>query len=97
MLEIRDVQYFPDGRSVVDTVGGRRFKVLSRGTREGYNTAKVEFLKDRIEEDEQQLQGTWLCLVLASTHSSLDLIHSTNQWQERTALFCMKPGVNDDQ
>ena len=46
MLEIRDVQYFPDGRSVVDTVGGRRFKVLSRSTRDGYNTAKVEFLRD---------------------------------------------------
>ena len=46
MLEIRDVQYFPDGRSVVDTVGGRRFKVLSRSSRDGYNTAKVEFLRD---------------------------------------------------
>ncbi|BFZ24338.1 hypothetical protein BsWGS_27377 [Bradybaena similaris] len=47
MLEIRDVQYFPDGRSVVDTVGGRRFKVLSRGKRDGYNTAKVEFISDK--------------------------------------------------
>lgn len=46
MLEIRDVQYFPDGRSVVDTIGGRRFKVLSRGKREGYHTAKVEFIQD---------------------------------------------------
>ena len=50
MLEIRDVQYFPDGRSVVDTIGGRRFKVLSRGKREGYNTAKVEFILDSIME-----------------------------------------------
>ncbi|CAG5117190.1 unnamed protein product [Candidula unifasciata] len=47
MLEVRDVQYFPDGRSVVDTVGGRRFKVLSRGKRDGYNTAKVEFISDK--------------------------------------------------
>jgi Lon protease-like protein len=23
MLEIRDIQYFPDGRSVVDAIGGR--------------------------------------------------------------------------
>ena len=50
MLEIRDVQYFPDGRSVVDTIGGRRFKVLSRGRREGYNTAKVEFILDNVIE-----------------------------------------------
>ena len=26
MLEIRDIKYFPDGRYVVDTMGGRRFK-----------------------------------------------------------------------
>jgi len=46
MLEIRDVQYFADGRSVIDTVGGRRFKVLSRDTKDGYDTATVEFFQD---------------------------------------------------
>lgn len=30
MLEVRDVEFFTDGRSVVDTVGGRRFKVSNR-------------------------------------------------------------------
>ena len=47
MLEIRDIRYFPDGRSIVDCVGGRRFKVKSRGHKDGYNTAKVEYLSDR--------------------------------------------------
>lgn len=46
MLEVRDVEFFADGRSVVDTVGGRRFKVLSRGMLDGYATANVEFLVD---------------------------------------------------
>ena len=46
MLEIRDVQYFPDGRSLVDTVGGRRFRVIERSHRDGYDTAKVEYLED---------------------------------------------------
>ena len=46
MLEIRDVQYFADGRSVIDTVGGRRFKVVSRDTKDGYDTAQVEFFQD---------------------------------------------------
>ena len=46
MLEIRDVQYFPDGRSLVDTVGARRFKVKSKGHMNGYETAKVEFIAD---------------------------------------------------
>ncbi|KAL8562181.1 hypothetical protein ACOMHN_005166 [Nucella lapillus] len=46
MLEVRDMHFFPDGRSLVDTVGGRRFRVLSRSKRDGYNTAKVELLQD---------------------------------------------------
>lgn len=46
MLEIRDVKFFPDGRSVVDTVGIRRFRVLCHGQRDGYNTANIEYLED---------------------------------------------------
>merc|ERR1711874_677787 len=46
MLEIRDIQFFPDGRSIVDTMGGRRFKVVERNIMDGYNTAKVEFIED---------------------------------------------------
>ncbi|GIY11121.1 LON peptidase N-terminal domain and RING finger protein 3 [Caerostris extrusa] len=46
MLEIRDVQYFADGRSVVDTIGSRRFRILRKGERDGYNTGAVEYLKD---------------------------------------------------
>lgn len=47
MLEVRDVKFFPDGRSVVDTIGMSRFKVLSHGQRDGYNTAKIEYLMDK--------------------------------------------------
>jgi len=55
MLEVRDIQFFPDGRSIVDTMGGRRFKVLERGALDGYNTAKVEFLEDeKVPEDQVQ-------------------------------------------
>ncbi|KAJ8297429.1 hypothetical protein KUTeg_023960 [Tegillarca granosa] len=53
MLEIRDVQFFPDGRSLVDTIGGKRFKVISRARRDGYNTAKVEFTEDTPVSAEQ--------------------------------------------
>lgn len=47
MLEVRDVKFFPDGRSVVDTVGRSRFRVLSHGQRDGYNTANIEYLEDK--------------------------------------------------
>lgn len=46
MLEIRDIEYIQDGRSIVNTVGSRRFKIVSKGGRDGYNTAAVEFLQD---------------------------------------------------
>lgn len=41
------MKFFPDGRSVVDTIGVSRFKVLSHGQRDGYNTAKIEYLEDK--------------------------------------------------
>uniref|UniRef100_A0A8C4RVH3 LON peptidase N-terminal domain and ring finger 2 n=1 Tax=Erpetoichthys calabaricus TaxID=27687 RepID=A0A8C4RVH3_ERPCA len=53
MLEVRDVKFFPDGRSVVDTIGVSRFKVLSHSQRDGYNTAKIEYLEDRKTEGEE--------------------------------------------
>lgn len=46
LLEIRDVQFFSDGRSVVDTIGRRRFKVTQHNERDGYNTADIEYLED---------------------------------------------------
>ena len=59
MLEIRGIQYFEDGQSVLDTVGGRRFKVLEREVRDGYQTANVEFLEDAIlaDSDVEELQA----------------------------------------
>ena len=58
MLEIRGIQYFEDGQSVLDTVGGRRFKVLERDVRDGYQTANVEFLEDAFpaDSDVEELQ-----------------------------------------
>lgn len=46
MLIIRSVHFLPDGRSVVDTIGGKRFRVLSRGMKDGYSTADIEHLAD---------------------------------------------------
>lgn len=46
MLIIRSVHFLPDGRSVVDTIGGKRFRVLARGMKDGYSTADIEHLED---------------------------------------------------
>ena len=67
MLEIRDVQYFADGRSVIDTVGGRRFKVLSRDTKDGYDTATVEFFQDECPS-ENEVEGRFLIYFLSKKY-----------------------------
>jgi Lon protease-like protein len=42
MLEIRSVQMLSDGRSMIETVGSWRFKVLEKGKLDGYTVGRVE-------------------------------------------------------
>uniref|UniRef100_A0A670IH54 LON peptidase N-terminal domain and RING finger protein 1-like n=1 Tax=Podarcis muralis TaxID=64176 RepID=A0A670IH54_PODMU len=53
MLEIQKIAFLPDGRSLVDTIGKRRFQVLRRGHRDGYHTADIEYLDDEKVEGEE--------------------------------------------
>jgi len=55
MLKISDVAYLPDGRSLINTEGARRFEVLSYSVKDGYNVAKVRYLVDeKVESDEEK-------------------------------------------
>uniref|UniRef100_A0A8C9Z0C6 LON peptidase N-terminal domain and ring finger 1 n=1 Tax=Sander lucioperca TaxID=283035 RepID=A0A8C9Z0C6_SANLU len=73
MLTIRSVHFLPDGRSVVDTIGGKRFRVLSRGMKDGYSTADIEHLGDARVEDSDELQR------LQELHDANLKIHFHNQ------------------
>jgi len=44
MLEIQSVQMLPDGRSMVETVGVHRFKLLEKGSLDGYSIGRIERL-----------------------------------------------------
>ena len=50
MLEIRNVQMLPDGRSVVETWGSYRFRIMERGVLDGYMVGRVERVDDFVEE-----------------------------------------------
>ncbi|PIL37190.1 hypothetical protein GSI_00883 [Ganoderma sinense ZZ0214-1] len=50
MLQIRNVQTFPDGRSLVETWGSWRFRVMERGMRDGYMVARIERIEDYEDE-----------------------------------------------
>lgn len=55
ILEIRDRVLLKDGCSILSTVGGRRFRVLSGGEKDGYDTAQVELLRDTVVQEDQLL------------------------------------------
>ena len=46
ILFISSLEYTPDGRSLVTTMGERRFRVLQRGSTDGYSTARIQFITD---------------------------------------------------
>lgn len=52
MLKISDVAYLPDGRSLINTEGFKRFQVISCAVKDGYNVAKVKWLIDENVESE---------------------------------------------
>ncbi|KAF7976286.1 hypothetical protein HWV62_7190 [Athelia sp. TMB] len=56
MLEIRSVQMLPDGRSMVETWGTHRFRILERGSLDGYMVGRIERIDDyAVELDEAAL------------------------------------------
>lgn len=57
MLEIRSVQTLNDGRSMVETWGTYRFRILERGSLDGYMVGRVEQVSDipdAIEDDSSE-------------------------------------------
>ncbi|MEQ2169007.1 hypothetical protein GOODEAATRI_020524, partial [Goodea atripinnis] len=83
MLQVRDVKFFPDGRSVVDTIGVSRFKVLSHGQRDGYNTCKIEYLEDRKASPEGPAWCWWLLAVLPLENRAQLTILAMNSLKDR--------------
>ncbi|XP_069895943.1 LON peptidase N-terminal domain and RING finger protein 3 isoform X1 [Dipodomys merriami] len=81
ILEIRHVQFFADGRSVVDSIGKRRFKVLQQGQRDGYNTADIEYIED------QKVQG--------EDYIELVELHNSVYKQASTWFHSLKPSMKN--
>ena len=51
LLKVDNVTYFPDGRSVVECSGVRRFKTTNCRVKDGYNVAKLNYVVDRKPRD----------------------------------------------
>ncbi|WVQ73103.1 hypothetical protein IAR50_002667 [Cryptococcus sp. DSM 104548] len=56
MLEIQSVQMLPDGRSIVETVGTHRFRILEKGSLDGYTVGRTERMDDISPEEEIEME-----------------------------------------
>ncbi|GAA95181.1 uncharacterized protein L969DRAFT_105115 [Mixia osmundae IAM 14324] len=87
MLEIKSLQLLQDGRSMIETVGMYRFKVLSRGTLDGYTIGKVERIDDITEEQERALEEAALARSISGASalaSESNNVHIPAQPKEQT-------------
>lgn len=58
LLYIRGIIYTQDGRSIVDTIGQRRFRVIERDMRDGYCTARVQLIRDDPIANQEEFNGS---------------------------------------
>ncbi|KAH7143904.1 PUA-like domain-containing protein [Dactylonectria macrodidyma] len=79
MLRIVNVQYYPDGRSLIETIGVSRFRVLRHGYLDGYIVGKVERVDDVSLEEEESMEAAE---AVPQTTSERPIIDDGNQAEE---------------
>ncbi|PBP20525.1 putative ATP-dependent protease (CrgA) [Diplocarpon rosae] len=57
LLHIESMHLMPDGRSLIETVGVSRFRVLKHGNLDGYTIGKIERIDDMSIEAEEALEA----------------------------------------
>ena len=66
MLRILNAQFFPDGRSLIETVGIGRFRVLAHGSVDGYTVGRIEKVEDVSMAEEERLEAEETAAALAA-------------------------------
>ncbi|KAL2020356.1 hypothetical protein VTK56DRAFT_8485 [Thermocarpiscus australiensis] len=72
LLRIVRVDYFRDGRSIVETVGTTRFRIVEHSTLDGYVVAKIQTINDISIPEEEELEA-------AETTGSREILPDTNR------------------
>lgn len=67
VLRIVNVEFFDDGRSLLETVGVSRFRILRHTAVDGYTVAKVEMINDISIAEEEELERTEIRGALTTT------------------------------
>ncbi|KDN51439.1 LON-domain-containing protein [Tilletiaria anomala UBC 951] len=58
MLQIKSVQMLPDGRSMLETVGSYRFRLLKKGSLDGYTVGRIENIDDLSPPEQADLEAS---------------------------------------
>lgn len=86
MLDIKSIQMLPDGRSMVEAVGTHRFRLLEKGSLDGYTVGRVERIDDISPEDEAMLERL-----------SLERARNVRNDMRRTNLAAQSEAARTDQ
>ncbi|XP_034656903.1 uncharacterized protein LOC117894125 [Drosophila subobscura] len=93
ILDIRDCVQLSDGRSILSTIGCKRFKILARNEKDGYETAKVEYICDEpIAEEQVKTLASMQGLVLAKAIGWFESL-STEQKHEILQSYGQMPAL----
>ncbi|KAG9104463.1 hypothetical protein FRC06_002119 [Ceratobasidium sp. 370] len=84
MLEIKSVQMLSDGRSMVETFGTFRFRILERGTLDGYLVGRIERIDDYPPEIEAEIERN---AMMNPTESDLAL-HAVERSNQELVDVC---------
>ncbi|KAF4453101.1 hypothetical protein F53441_4161 [Fusarium austroafricanum] len=77
LLRIVNVQFYPDGRSLIETVGLSRFRVLEHSYLDGYIVGKTERVDDVSLEDEEAAEAAEITPMETETQQEPELTMET--------------------
>ncbi|KAM0197050.1 hypothetical protein ACHAPA_002560 [Fusarium lateritium] len=89
LLRIANIQFYPDGRSLIETVGLSRFRVLEHGFIDGYMVGKTERVDDISLEDEEAAEAAEATPI--ETESQHDPISAMDEVKEPTESTSSPP------
>lgn len=92
ILDIRDCVLLGDGCSILSTIGCKRFKILARSEKDGYETAKVEYIRDEpIAVDQVKSLAALQSLVLAKASDWFESLSSEQKHEILQSYGQMPP------
>lgn len=89
VMFISSLEYTPDGRCLITTIGERRFNVIERSTRDGYAVARIRFITD------EPIEGIQLIYYILYSKQFSESLHQTqvevyqhcHRWLQALPLF----------